>query len=141
METFACGSMFECLCRRAILDFRDCAAVATNQELSGMPVSSLGTSHERIQTFHSMNQSLLHKEVERTINRGRNGAFACFLQSIQKLVRSRRSLCLHYEAQDSPAQFREMRASAPAGLDRLIERRFNCAALLDFRHACPRVHA
>ena len=140
MEPFACSSMFERLCRRAILDFRHCTAFSTNQKLSGMLVSSLGTSHECAQTFDPMNQSLLHKEIERTINRGRNGAFACFPESVQKLVGSRRSLCLQDQAEDALAQFREMRASAPAGFDRLIEHRFNCAALLGFRHACPRVH-
>jgi len=98
MESLACSSVFERLCRRTILDFRNRAALATDQELSGVLVPSLRASYERIQNLHPMDQALLHKKTERAINCGWYRAFVCFLKAVQKLIGSRWPFCLHYQA-------------------------------------------
>ena len=122
MKALALGSVPKRPRYAAIPDFGHGAAFPTNQELHRMLVKpGFGTGDKRIQTLDLMNQSLLHQEIKRPINRGRQSTLARLLQSVQQLIRCQRATSLEDQPQNRPAKLGELRTLSGASLRCCIE--------------------
>jgi hypothetical protein len=117
MEALALGSVPKRPRYAAILDFGHGAAFPTNQKLHRTVVKAgSGTGNKRIQTLDLVDQSLLHQEIKRAINRGRQRTLAYLLQSIQQLIRCQWAASLEDQPQNRPAKLGELRTVPAASL-------------------------
>lgn len=100
---------------RAILDLRNRSAFLTDQELCCMVVMiSVHTRNVCIQSFEFVNQALLHKKVQRTIDCRRHRAFSDLPQPVKQLIGRQWALGFKDEAQHQAAKLRQLGVAAQA---------------------------
>lgn len=69
-----------------VIQLGDVAAIATDQELTGVVFTGVGAANERVQAGDAMHQSVFHEEIEGAVHRHGRGLSAARIEPRQNVV-------------------------------------------------------
>lgn len=124
------GSPHDGFGNRFVIELGSAAAVLADKELADMRLLGAAASDIGVQRLDTMDEALLHQEVEGAVNRRRRRAALSVLEIAENVVGAYRRVTAPDEFEDLPTQIRQPRAAALAQDGGAVERVVNAGGVV-----------
>jgi hypothetical protein len=114
----------------AVIQFRNRAALSTDEELSGVPAVRICAAYVCIQRIEAMHQPGVDQEIESPVHSWRGGLFAVAIKAVEKLVSTDRLVTVPDQFEDSAPQVGEAQTVFAAQPVRRVDRLRNAVLVV-----------